>query len=216
MKVNYLIILVLVMITTLSNAKDEVVIELLDQVRKDLTSLAAEFEQYEIDANNNFSEKSTGKLWLNAPNQFKWQYQKPLTQLIIASGKQVWIYDEDLEQVTIKQQYSQQNPIYVLLNKKQTEKHYTISLEEKKEDSIEETQWVKMIPKKPSDDVKVVWLGIDDNNLTTLKLQNQFNNLVVFNFEKIIRNPELTDDFFTFEIPKGTDVIRDKTGIGEF
>ncbi len=188
--------------------------KILDNVRKDLTALAADFVQYETDANGVRSEESTGKVWLNAPNQFKWEYQKPIPQLIVADGKQVWVYDEDLEQVTIKSQKSKQNPIYVLLNKEQTDKHYTVNLvEEVQGDTL---AWIQMLPKQPNDDIKVVWLGVEKNNLVSLKLQNQLDNVVVFEFLNVKRNPNLTKEFFSFKVPKGVEVLRDGVDIGEF
>lgn len=188
--------------------------QILDNVRKDLNSLEAGFVQYETDADGIRSEDSTGKVWLNAPNQFKWEYQKPIPQLIVADGKQVWVFDEDLEQVTIKQQNSQQNPIYVLLNKEQTQENYTVSLVNKVD--TDTLQWIQMLPKKPNDDVKVVWLGIEKNNLVSLKLQNQLDNVVVFEFLNVKRNPQLSDGFFDFKVPKGVEVLRDGIDIGEF
>ncbi len=188
--------------------------QILDNVRKDLNALQADFVQYETDSNGVRSEDSTGLVWLNAPNQFKWEYQKPIPQLIVADGKQVWVYDEDLEQVTIKQQKSKQNPIYVLLNKEQTEENYTVSLVENGQSDA--LQWIQMLPKKPNEDVKVVWLGIDKNNLVSLKLQNQLDNVVIFEFLNVKRNPDLAKDFFSFQVPKGVEVLRDGIDMGEF
>ncbi|MCF6288838.1 MAG: outer membrane lipoprotein chaperone LolA [Proteobacteria bacterium] len=190
--------------------------KLLDNVRKDLVSLHADFSQYEIDINGKFTEKQYGKVWLSSPNKFKWQYLKPIPQLIIASGTQLWIYDADLEQVTIRKQDNKQNPIYVLLNKQATEKNYKVSLVAQDQESKDKTQWIKMLPNKPSDEVKVVWLGIENNNLTSLKLQNQMDNTVVFEFKNITKNPKLEESFFTFDIPKGTDIIRNSAPVGEF
>jgi len=190
--------------------------KLLDKIRKDLVSLTADFEQYEVDANKNLSERSSGKVWLKAPNKFKWAYQQPVPQLILANGNQVWIYDADLEQVTIKRQKSKQNPIYVLLNKKLTEDNYTVILMPQEEGKEQEIQWISMQPKIASQEVKNVWLGIKDDQLSVLKLQNQLDNIVVFEFSNMQKNPELAEGYFTFEVPKGVDVIRDSVGIGEF
>lgn len=219
MKIKTFIISFLILTSSIAYAKSNPAKEankLLDSVRKDLTSLSADFVQYEIDINGNNSEKQFGKVWLSSPNKFKWQYIKPMPQLIIASGEKIWIYDEDLEQVTIKKQQNKHNPIYVLLNKEQTENNYNISLivDENKTDTS--TQWVQMTPKNESEDVKVVWLGINDNNLTALKLQNQLDNIVVFEFNNFIKNSILEDGFFNFNIPKGTDVIEEKIEFGEF
>lgn len=215
MKIKSLIILSYLLFSTVLFAQVDNASTLLDLVRKDLVSMSANFEQYEIDANERMSDKSTGKMWLNSPNQFKWIYEKPVEQLILANGEQVWIYDEDLEQVTIKPQKSSANPIYVLLNKEQTEKNYNLELLEKS-DIDEKTSWISMLPKVASDEIKQVWLGINkDNDIAVLKLQNQMDNIVIFEFNNIKRNPELAKDFFTFSIPEGTDIIREAATFGE-
>lgn len=216
MHVKTLIILLLVM-SKLALAQDAVNegVRLLDQVRENLNSLSADFSQYEINAAEVTSEKSSGKVWLKAPNQFKWEYQKPIAQLIVASGEKVWIYDEDLEQVTIKRQNNKQNPIYVLLNKEQTEANYNIVMEQS-EKSENKIKWIKLLPKIPSDEVKIVWFGVVNNNLTVLKLKDQLDNIVVFEFDKIERNPKIDKDFFEFKVPKGTDVLSEIDQVGEF
>lgn len=186
--------------------------DILDQVRKDLTSMSADFEQYQIDDNQRMSEITTGKMWLNEPNQFKWEYIDPAPQLIVANGKKIWIFDEDLEQVTIKQQDNTQNPIYVLLNKEQTEINYFIENWQDGADS-QGIQWISLTPKVPNDEIKQVWLGLSDNSIRVLKFKNQLDNIDVFMFNNVIRNPELPDDFFTFTPPDGIDIISDAMGI---
>lgn len=191
--------------------------DLLDQVRTNLISLSAQFEQYEVNNGNDPSEKSSGKVWLKAPNQFKWEYSTPGPQLIIADGSQVWIYDEDLEQVTIKQQNNDQNPIYILLNKENLEEHYivgdvfTIEFTDSHDPNRtkDDTQWVELIPKVESNEVKSVRIGIRNNLLKQIIIHNQMDNSVVFEFDKIKKNPKLKDDFFSFVAPKGTDIIQD-------
>ncbi len=190
--------------------------QLLNNVRKDLISLSADFKQYEVDPSQRVSEVSTGKMWLNAPNQFKWEYFEPAPQLIVANGQKVWIFDEDLDQVTIKQQDSTKNPIYVLLNKELTETNYTV--ENWEEDNNQDNKqagidWISLTPKVAGDEIKQVWLGIVGNELKVLKLKNQLDNIVVFEFSNSVKNPELSEDFFTFDPPEGIDIIRDAMGL---
>jgi outer membrane lipoprotein carrier protein len=186
--------------------------QILDNVRKDLNALSAEFIQYEIDANDRMSEQSSGHMWLSSPNQFKWVYDVPAPQLIIANGNKVWIYDEDLDQVTIRQQDSTQNPLYVLLNKAQTEENYIIEKVQSEDQQNQRSQsfnWISLTPKISSDEIKQVWIGVLDNNIKILKLKNQLDNIVVFEFNQTIKNPLLAEDFFTFNVPDGVDVISD-------
>jgi len=183
--------------------------QLLEDLRKDLAAMSANFEQYEIDANGQVSEVSTGMMWLNAPDQFKWEYINPAPQLIVANGDKVWIYDEDLDQVTIKQQDSKQNPIYVLLNKEETQKNYIVEDWQDQSNSNNDIDWISFTPKIISDDIKQVWVGVLNNQIKVLKLKNQFDNIVVFQFNDEVRNPPLSSDFFTFTPPEGVDIISD-------
>lgn len=211
------LILLTSMVAMATESSNKITAEsLLDGLRNDLQALSADFVQYETDANANRSENSIGKVWLQAPNKFKWQYEKPVPQLIVANGQTVWIYDEDLEQVTIKQQKNRQNPIYVLLDKERTEANYSSKLIAKQQHDESAIQWVSLRPKIATEDVKVVWLGIEDKQLKILKLQNQLDNIVVFEFNHIKRNPELSTDFFEFEPPKGTDIMRESAINPEF
>ena len=219
MKIKLITVFSIVILSTITIADENIENNaqiLLDDIRKDLTSLNASFLQYEIDANEKVSEKLGGQVWLQTPNKFKWEYAEPSPQLILANGEMVWIYDEDLEQVTIKKQQNTQNPIYVLLNKKDTEENFDLALLAKEKDQKEEEHWIEMTPKNPGEDIKKVWLGIEDNNLRVIKLKNQMDNIVIFEFANIIKNPELAEGYFTFDVPKGVDVIQDSGFTAEF
>ena len=189
---------------------------ILQTLRQDLTSLSADFQQQEIDINQNESEVSSGKVWLNSPNQFRWEYINPAPQLIVANGEQVWIYDEDLEQVTIKPQDSSANPIYVLLDDSKTDKNYQAELI--KVSPIEEENdysWIELTPKNQNDEVKQIWLGVEDNMIRVLQIRNQMENNVVFKFSNTTRNPEIKSDLFNFSVPEGTDILMENPGFGE-
>ncbi|HQY53918.1 MAG TPA: outer membrane lipoprotein chaperone LolA, partial [Dokdonella sp.] len=67
-------------------------------------TISAHFEQSVIGARGNRGEASTGTLALKAPRQFRWHTTAPFEQLIVADGNRVWIYDPDLEQVSVRGQ----------------------------------------------------------------------------------------------------------------
>ena len=77
-------------------------LQLLSDVREDLSGLKATFVQYELINGSEKVDINTGLVWMKSPDRFRWHYKDPIEQLIIADGKQVWVYDEDLEQVTVK------------------------------------------------------------------------------------------------------------------
>lgn len=199
--------------------------EVLNKVREGLKSLSANFHQYEIFNNGEHGEQTSGTMWLNAPNQFRWAYTEPVPQLIVANGDKVWVYDEDLEQVTIKAQDSDKNPMYVLLDKDLTEKNYKLELEHSFEDEFEHelknetnsqysssefhSQTIKLTPLVESDEIKTVWLTVLNNNIIEIKVENHMQNTVRFEFSEIQRNPSLDAGFFEFIPPADVDVIDD-------
>ncbi|MCF6300388.1 MAG: outer membrane lipoprotein chaperone LolA [Proteobacteria bacterium] len=168
-----------------------------------LVFLKADFIQYELKEDNSRIDENRGSVWMSAPNKFRWHYLLPMEQLIIADGDKVWVYDEDLEQVTVKPQDNELNPIYVLINGDKSDHYY----ETKYESSEGAGTWISMTPTKRSDEVKTVWLKIENKQLKTIKLVNHFDQVIVFEFKNIERNVKIPDEMFHFEVPKGVDVI---------
>ncbi len=177
---------------------------LLSSVRQDLSALQAEFKQYELTENGRKVDENSGTVWMQSPDLFRWHYKIPYEQLIVADGERVWVYDEDLQQVTVKSQENNLNPIYVLINKELSDLHYDIVFE-RKEDGLD---WVSLTPKEDSNEVKSVWLAITGSELKMIKVNNQLDQTMVFEFSEIIRNPKLVDDLFSFTPPEGVDVVQ--------
>ena len=64
--------------------------------------LTADFSQVVRNRDGQIVDRASGRLSLSRPNRFRWDYQKPYLQTIVADGKQLWLYDSDLEQVTVR------------------------------------------------------------------------------------------------------------------
>ena len=177
---------------------------LLSEVRKDLTGLEAAFVQYELINESEKIDHNAGQVWMQSPDRFRWHYIDPIEQLIVADGKQVWVYDEDLEQVTVKTQSNQLNPIYVIINDEKSQQHYDI----KHEVQSQGVDWISLTPKQASDDVKTVWLAIKNNQVKQIKVVNNFDQTMVFEFSDIKKNPEFKAGLFEFVPPEGVDVVQ--------
>jgi len=183
-------------------AKDPLL--LLAAVRKDLTTMKAEFIQYELTQDNRKVDSNTGTVWMESPDHFRWEYKDPIEQLIVADGNQVWVYDEDLEQVTVKQQDNKLNPIYVIINDELSQQHYAI----KYVTTDKQIDWISLTPREQSEEVKFVWLAVENNSISTIKVFNQFDQVMVFEFHQIEKNPTLENGLFQFTPAEGVDVIQ--------
>ena len=206
-----LLLIISVQVTAQSQADPQ---QLLAEVRDGLTTMRAGFTQYEVNEDNKHGEESHGLVWLKAPDQFRWHYKQPIEQLIIADGKQVWVYDEDLEQVTVKKQNNKLNPVYVIINKDLSEQHYDIKFETQNKG----LSWISLTPKEESNEVKTVWLALKDKQLSQIKVVNHLDQTMIFEFHDSEKNPKLDKGLFQFTPPEGVDVIQahsDEAG-GEF
>src|SRR5580704_15933146 len=75
------------------------------EVEKYLNGLAtwsADFKQTIDDGHGNVVRSAAGKLYMQKPGKFRWDYSEPSEQLILADGKQIWFYDKDLAQANVR------------------------------------------------------------------------------------------------------------------
>jgi outer membrane lipoprotein carrier protein len=67
-----------------------------------LRTLSAEFAQVVRNRDGDIVDRASGTLSLSRPNRFRWDYREPYVQTIVADGSRLWLYDRDLEQVTVR------------------------------------------------------------------------------------------------------------------
>src|SRR5690606_28759290 len=117
----------------------------LDRFADGLVSLEGDFEQQVFNGDGSLREEATGTVALKAPRLFRWQYDTPYEQLVVADGTHVWLYDVDLEQVTVKRQADQeaQSPLVVLTDPASLDNRYVVS-ESGRHDGLD---WLTLAPK---------------------------------------------------------------------
>jgi outer membrane lipoprotein carrier protein len=172
-----------------------------------LKGLDGRFEQKVFDANGRLKEDSTGTVALSAPRLFRWEYLKPNPQLIVADGDHVWVYDPDLEQVTVKNQNAeeQQSPLTVLIDPTEMDRRYVLG-DGGNSDGL---KWISLAPKKKGDDAefKIALLGFDGNDLRSMKLTDNLGQRTEIVFSGWRRNPVFAKGVFTYTPPKGVDIV---------
>jgi outer membrane lipoprotein carrier protein len=173
---------------------------------KDLKGLEARFEQHVFDPNGRQSESSSGSVKLSAPRQFRWEYQKPSPQLIVADGDHIWIYDPELEQVTVRNQSfeEQGSPLAVLIDPTELDRQYKVT-DGGKTGGLE---WLVLIPKKGEDaPFQKAKLGFGASGLQRMELDDALGQRTVIGFSPWHRNPSFPVGTFKFTPPKGADVV---------
>lgn len=202
-KVLSLLILCLLQFT--SPAQAETSIDLLQTFLKNTNTLKADFQQKLFDPRGALLQQSVGTFTLKRPGRFIWDYVLPYPQKIISNGKKIWIYDTELEQVTIKpyQQMLSGTPVLLLENNSDLKKDFQII-----DLGLENNQhWLSLLPKSEDKAFKEIIVGMTDEGLKTMKLIDGFEQTTVIEFERAIVNLPLKDDIFNFTLPKGVDVV---------
>lgn len=171
----------------------------------DLRSFTAEFDQTRYDENKEPVRESHGMAYLQRPGKFRWAYQEPYRQVIVADGERLWIYDADLEQVTVREakQALATAPIMLLSGEAPLSEQFRMSdLGER-----EGLHWVELRPKVDDSDFERIFLGLDDRGLRVMELRDRFDQTTQIRFSSVRMNPQIDPSRFEFEPPEGVDVI---------
>lgn len=184
----------------------------LDAFAKGIDAISADFEQQVRDANGG-GKTSHGTLALKAPRQFRWDVTSPYKQLIVADGEKVWIYDPDLEQVTVRAQGTEEahSPLTVLTDLSQLDRDFTAN-EQGEHDGL---TWLRLKSKDKEPQFNYCDLGFEANNLERMRFEDTLGNTTEIRFAHWQRNPKLAADAFRFTPPKGVDVVGDPTPAAE-
>ncbi|MBS0432963.1 MAG: outer membrane lipoprotein chaperone LolA [Proteobacteria bacterium] len=179
----------------------------LDVFARNLQSLSGSFSQTVFDANGRRGDTSQGTLALKAPRQFRWETTTPYRQLIVADGSKVWIYDPELEQVTVRDQGTQEahSPLTVLTDLSRLD-HDFRSSEEGERDGL---QWLRLKSRGKDPQFEYAEIGFDGNTPRRMVFMDTLGNRTEIAFTDWQRNPVLSSDAFRFVPPKGTDVVGD-------
>ena len=94
-----------------------------------VSSLQGSFSQQVFSKKGQLIQNSTGDISMSRPGKFRWVYKTPDPQTIVGDGKNIWVYDEDLEQVTIKpmSQAMSSAPIAILTTKQSPDAQFVVA-----------------------------------------------------------------------------------------
>ena len=153
-------------------------------------------------------QTASGKLVFARPGKFRWEYEKPYQQTIVGDGEKLWVYDKDLNQVTVKKLEGAlgSSPAALLAGSNEIEQYYNLDAKGMK-DGLD---WLEAYPRDQDTMFEKVRMGFKGNTLDTMELYDHLGQVTVIRFGKIERNPKLAASLFRFTPPAGADVIEDK------
>jgi outer membrane lipoprotein carrier protein len=180
----------------------------LDRFFQDLYTLHGQFVQQLYNEQNRLIETSEGLVYMQRPNQFRWEYQKPYQQLIVADGERVWIYDKDLEQITMKplNKILGKTPAFLLSRGRKIEEDFFVNL---KPSQSGKTRF-ELLPKDADASFEKMYLNLDGKTLHSLELLDNLGQTTYITFPVLRPNFSLDEGLFIFTPPAGVDILRDK------
>jgi len=171
-----------------------------------VNTLSAGFSQVVRNRDNQVVDRASGKLSLSRPDRFRWDYEKPYVQVIVADGKQLWLYDSDLEQVTVRalEQGLGSTPAMLLSGSgKVGDAFESVAVQQQGD-----WTWCRLAPKQPGSDFEQVSLAFErKGELAAMELRDKLGQVTVIEFGGLKRNVALDKGLFRFEPPPGADVI---------
>ena len=179
----------------------------LSELLKNMRSMQATFTQTILNNKGKAIQKSSGRMYLQRPSQFRWDVLHPMRQLIVTNGKRLWIYDPDLEQVTIRNlvKAAGETPAMLLSDESLSlGKEFTVTTRAYAESSWE---WFILIPKDKSSVIAALKLAFDHQIIRQMQLQDHLGHTTVIDFDAVKVNNTLSASLFNFKPPAGVDVI---------
>lgn len=183
-------------------------IESLKTFIQEAKTVRAIFSQTLLDKDGRTIQESSGTMLFERPDKFRWTYEKPYEQLIVGDGDKVWFYDQDLDQVTVRQLDLMigSSPAALLAGSTSIEENFQL-LEIGRNDGIE---WLEATPKHNDSAFEIIQLGFSPEGiLKIMALRDNFGQTTLLTFSDLVKNPDLPSDLFNFTPPDDADVISD-------
>ncbi len=166
-----------------------------------------DFLQKVFDKQGHKTQEVTGHMKLQKPNKFRWDYNAPYVQVIVGDGEKVWLFDPELNQVTVRQfnKTLGSTPAALLAGGKEMEKSFDIKNLSRKGD----LEWVIATPKLNETGFERVLLGFKQDALVEMELHDSFGNQTIIQFNQLERNKKIPVEAFKFSPPLNADVLKE-------
>lgn len=183
----------------------------LEQQLGNITTYSAKFEQLVVDESGNLLDESAGEFELRRPDRFRWQVREPYSQLLLADGEALWVFDQDIDQVTVQDLDNGlgETPASLLSSREVTvggDYAVSRSLDEDSGDCF-----YTLTPTSADAMFARLILIFAGDKLVELRVNDNLGQETYVHFSDIVLNPDLAADRFRFNTPEGVDLIDSRT-----
>ena len=195
-------------------------VETLRAFVKDVQSGRGAFTQVVTSPDGKRVRKSTGSLEFQRPNKFRFTYQTPAEQVIVGDGQKVWLWDADLNQVTVRPmgQAMGSTPAallaggsldkdFVLKNVAASSPNAAAATSTGSQQLGSSIEWVEALPRTKDGQFQSVRVGFRGPNLAALEILDSFGQRSRLDFAQFEGKVALPAARFQFTPPTGADVL---------
>jgi outer membrane lipoprotein carrier protein len=177
----------------------------LERFFNDVHTYSARFQQVVLDEGLNVLQESSGNLSIERPGKFRWDYDTPYQQQIVGDGSKVWVYDVELQQVTVRRMTGAlgNTPALLLAGKAGLKRNFDVT-DLGRQGNLD---WVKMVPKTSDGGFEDIRIGFENGVIRSLELVDGFGQTTRITLSDASENKKINPKRFTFVPPKGVDVI---------
>ena len=182
----------------------------LDRFLAETRTVRAEFSQELLDSAGNLIEAASGTFSLKRPDRFLWSYSEPFEQQVVADARNLWIYDVELDQVTVGplEGAITSSPAMLLSGDGEVRDEFEIVEDAQDGDIV----WISLTPREQGADFRSVQVGLEAGELFALVLVDALGQVTSIQFRNMAVNLDVEDEFFNFVPPSGADVIGEPVG----
>jgi len=183
-----------------------------DGAREELERFAASLDRFQADftqtvktGDGRVQDQAEGKVWLQKPDRLRWVYSGEYPEIIVADGKNIWVYDESLEQVTVKPQSEEatDSPLMILADVSKLDQQFQVT-------ELGDFEGMDLLELKSLDsesEFERILLGLVPEGIRLMAMEDAFGQRTEIYFQNVQVNAPADPGLFRFTPPKGTDVV---------
>ena len=177
----------------------------LERFTSGLRSFKADFTQTVKSQDGRVQDQTHGQIWLQTPDKLRWVYGGEYPETIVADGANIWVYDESLEQVTVKPQSDNatDSPLMLLADISLLDEQFAVA-------ELGDFDEMSLLELKSLDDeseFERILLGLDAEGIRLMAMEDAFGQRTEIHFDNILKNSPVEPQLFKFEPPEGADVV---------
>lgn len=203
-----LLIGALLLASSITNAADDQAAVQLRKLLDAMNSLQGDFVQTTYDKAGAEQETSKGNFMLMRPGKFYWETRDPMPQLLVSNNKSIWLYDPDLETVTVREFTDDLRETPALLlsaDVEQLRKQFSVA----RDDKNKAVETYTLTPKVTEGMFQHLTLVFKDGQLVEFSIKDSLGQLTRCVLGNVQRNKPLAEEKFFFQIPEGVEVLKD-------